>query len=220
VLAACRIASARNADTQARQTVGRALRRAAAETSALPTPAAAEPVPATWHRHHRVGSWLAGYRERDVSETPKEKTDRQLIELLNEVRVALPGAQVLLGFLLTAPLATRFAHTSELDRVLLYLCTVVTAAGVLLLMAPSVYHRIRWDEGGKQDVVAVGHQFFLVGTSCLALGLLFAVFVIAELIIGTVAAVCATAIVLSVGLSTWYLLPLRRSRRASIRAEE
>jgi len=53
----------------------------------------------------------------------------------------------------------------------LYLCTVITAAGVLLLMAPSVYHRVRWNEGGKQDVVAVGHQLFLIGTFCLALGL-------------------------------------------------
>jgi hypothetical protein len=91
-------------------------------------------------------------------ETAKEKTDRQLIELLNEVRVALPGAKVLLGFLLTAPLASRFSRTSALDRVLLYLCTVVTAVGVLLLMAPSVYHRVRWNEGGKQDVIAVGHR--------------------------------------------------------------
>jgi hypothetical protein len=144
----------------------------------------------------------------------------QLIELLTERRVALPGAQVLLGFLLAAPLATRFARTSELDRVLLYLCTVVTASGVLLLMAPSVYHRIRWHEGGKQDVVAVGNQLFLDGTTCLALGLFFAVFVIAELIIGTVAAAVATAVVLAVAVSTWYLLPLTRGRHARIRAEE
>jgi hypothetical protein len=82
-------------------------------------------------------------------------TDRQLIELLTELRVALPGVQVLLGFLLTAPLASRFGRTSELDRGLLYLCTVVTSSGVLFLMAPSLYHRIRWEERGRQDVVAI-----------------------------------------------------------------
>jgi hydrogenase-4 membrane subunit HyfE len=155
-----------------------------------------------------------------VAETPKEKTDRQLIELLNELRVALPGAQVLLGFLLTAPLASRFGRTSELDRALLYLCTVITAAGVLFLMAPSVYHRVRWNEGGKQDVVVVGHQLFLIGTFCLALGLFAAVFVIGDLLFGILAASVATAAAFAVVLSTWYVLPLRRSHDPRVRAEE
>src|SRR5262245_2766111 len=135
--------------------------------------------------------------------TPKEKTDRQLIELLTELRVALPGAQVLLGFLLTAPLASRFGRTSELDRALLYVCTVITAAGVLFLMAPSVYHRMRWDEGGKQDVVRVGHLLFLIGTFCLAVGLLCAVFVIGDILFGMAAAAAATAVSLAVVVSTW-----------------
>src|SRR5262249_17764820 len=133
-----------------------------------------------------------------VSETPKERTDRQLIELLTELRVALPGAQVLLGFLLTAPLASRFGRTSQLDRTLLYVCTLVTAAGVMLLMAPSVYHRIRWDAGGKQDVILVGHRLFLAGTGLLAVGMLCAVFVIGDLIFDTAAAVVGLGVTLAV----------------------
>lgn len=155
-----------------------------------------------------------------MSETPKEKTDRQLIELLNELRVALPGAQVLLGFLLTAPLASHFARTSQLDRVLLYLCTVVTAVGVLFLMAPAVYHRIRWNEGGKEDVVVVGHRLFLIGTGSLALGLVFAVFVFGDLLFGVIAAGVAAAIVGGVVLSTWYALPLRRGGDPRVRSLE
>jgi MFS family permease len=145
-----------------------------------------------------------------VTETRKERTDRQLIELLNELRVALPGAQVLLGFLLTAPLASRFGRTSQLDRAVLYACTLVTAVGVLLLLAPSVYHRVRWNEGGKEDVIRVGHRLFLVGTSCLAVGLLLAVFLIGDVLFGLGAAVVAVVLPLAVVVVTWYALPLRR----------
>ena len=98
-----------------------------------------------------------------MPESEKEKTDRQLVELLNELRVALPGAQVLLAFLLTAPFATRFGRASRLDHALLFTCTVVTGVAVVLLLAPSVYHRMRWNEGGKQDVIRVGHRLFLGG---------------------------------------------------------
>jgi high-affinity Fe2+/Pb2+ permease len=155
-----------------------------------------------------------------ADESAKERTDRQLIELLTELRVALPGAQVLLGFLLTAPLASRFGHVSSLDRALLYACTLITAAGVLLLMAPSVYHRIRWQAGGKEDVIAVGHRLFLFGVSCLALGLLCAVFVIGDLLYGGLAAsfgAAAGALLIAV---TWYLLPLQRRRDPDVRAAE
>src|SRR5262249_58408329 len=125
----------------------------------------------------------------ELAESPKERTDRQLIELLTELRVALPGPPVLPGFLLTAPRASRFGRVSSLDRAVLSACTLITLAGVLLLMAPSVYHRIRWQTGGKEDVIEIGHRLFLIGVSCLAVGLLCAVFVIGDLLYGGVAAV-------------------------------
>ena len=76
-------------------------------------------------------------------ETAKERTDRQLIELLTELRVALPGAQLLLAFLLTVPFATRFGRMTEGQRDALFACLLLTALGTVLLMAPSVYHRLR-----------------------------------------------------------------------------
>jgi high-affinity Fe2+/Pb2+ permease len=147
-----------------------------------------------------------------VPESAKEQTDRQLIELLNELRVALPGAQVLLGFLLTAPLATRFGKLDSLDRAVLYACTLVTAAGVLFLMAPSVVHRMRWNTGGKGDVVRIGHRLFLAGTACLAAGLLCAVFLIGDLIYGLAGAIVGTAISAVIIASMWYAVPLRMAQ--------
>ena len=155
-----------------------------------------------------------------VPETEKEKTDRQLIELLNELRVALPGAQVLLAFLLTAPFQARFAHTTGLQQGLLYVGVLFTAGGVVLLMAPSLYHRVRWNQGGKEDVVRVGHALFLAGTACLALGMLCAVFVVVDFLSGLVAAVVTVIVLLALVGVTWYLLPIEHGRDPRVRQTE
>jgi len=160
------------------------------------------------------------HRPGTSGETPKQKTDRQLIELLNELRVALPGAQVLLAFLLAVPFATRFDKVDHRDRVALFICLLLTAMGTILLMAPSVYHRLRWNQGGKSDVVAVGHVLLLVGTSLLGLGVLVAVYMVSDFLFGEVAGFAAAAVIGLTVLVTWYLIPLVRGRTAAIRERE
>ena len=80
-------------------------------------------------------------------EGEKERTDRQLIELLTELRVVLPGAQVLLAFLFTVPFAARFGEISRPQRVGFFTSLLFTATGTVLLVAPSIYHRLRWGSG-------------------------------------------------------------------------
>jgi len=155
-----------------------------------------------------------------MTETDKEKTDRQLIELLNELRVALPGAQVLLAFLLTAPFQAHFTRTTDFERAVLFAGVMFTCVGVVLLMAPPVYHRIRWNEGGKRDVVRVGHRFFLVGTGALVLGLLCAIFVVAEFLFGLAAAIVAVVALTALVATTWYVLPLERGRDPYVQRQE
>jgi len=155
-----------------------------------------------------------------MTETEKEKSDRQLIELLNELRVALPGAQVLLAFLLTAPFQTRFTRTTSFERAALFAGVLLTGAGVALLMAPSVYHRVRWNEGGKEDVVRVGHRFFLAGTACLALGMFSAVFVVADFLFGLPAAIAGVGVLFALVVVTWYWLPIERGRDPRVRDTE
>jgi hypothetical protein len=92
------------------------------------------------------------------------------MELLGELRVVLPGAQVLLAFLFTVPFATHFNQVSRGGRIVFFVCLVLTSLATILLMAPSVYHRLRWEKGGKGDVIRVGHVMFLVGTAALGLG--------------------------------------------------
>ena len=155
-----------------------------------------------------------------MNETDKEKTDRQLGELLNELRVALPGAQVLLAFLLTAPFQAQFVRATHTERTVLFAGVMLTGMGVLLLLAPSVYHRVRWGEGGKTDVVRVGHRFFLAGTAGLTLGLLCATFVVADFLFGGVLAIAAVVSLLGLVALTWYLLPLERGRDPRVRRQE
>ena len=161
-----------------------------------------------------------GYQVTGMAETEKERTDRQLLEMLNELRVALPGAQVLLGFLLTVPFATRFGRVTHVERIALLVCLLSTVAGTILLMAPSVYHRWRWNQGGKSDVVLVAHWFFLVGTAMLGVGILAGVFLVSSVVFGSATAIVCTIAAAVTLVATWYVLPLSRGREARVRQRE
>ena len=153
-------------------------------------------------------------------EGEKERTDRQLIELLTELRVVLPGAQVLLAFLFAVPFAARFGGISRLQRVGFFTSLLFTATGTVLLMAPSVYHRLRWGRGGKSDVIRVGHWLFVVGTAFLALGLLAGLLLVSDVVYGAWAAGIATTAVAACLLGSWYALALTRGRSAASNQDE
>ena len=153
-------------------------------------------------------------------ETRKERSDRQLTELLNELRVALPGAQVLLAFLLAVPFATRFGRVDAVEKVALFVALISTVVGTLLLMAPPVYHRLRWGRGGKTDVIVVAGRLFLVGTGFLALGVLAAVYLVTSVLYDAAVAIATTCVIGTAVLLIWYLLPLRRGSRPDVRARE
>ena len=145
----------------------------------------------------------------EAEETPKERTDRQLLELLNEVRVALPGAQFLFAFLLAVPFASRFGDVSHRLQIVFYICLLSTLAATILLMAPAVYHRIRWRQGNKTDVIRVAHRMFLAGMASLALAMTTAVWFVSAFLFGTVESLIAASLsVVLLGL-TWFALPLR-----------
>ena len=150
-----------------------------------------------------------GGGETEAEETPKERTDRQLLELLNEVRVALPGAQFLFAFLLAVPFASRFGDVSHRLQIVFYVCLLSTLAATILLMAPAVYHRIRWQQGNKTEVIRMAHRMFLAGMASLAVAMTTAVWFVSAFLFGTVESlIAATLSVVLLGL-TWFALPLR-----------
>jgi hypothetical protein len=162
---------------------------------------------------------MTGAAER-TQESRKAKTDRQLMELLGELRVVLPGAQVLLAFLLTVPFATHFDQVTHGGRIVFFICLVLTSMATILLMAPSVYHRLRWEKGGKGDVIRMGHVMFLVGTATLALGILAAMCLVVEVLFGWIVAAVAVGLIGLTIVAAWYAVPLTRGREGRIREIE
>jgi hypothetical protein len=143
-----------------------------------------------------------------------------LNELLSELRVTLPGSQVLLGFLLTIPFASRFELANTTQRWTYFVSLWATFVGTVLLMAPAVYHRVRWRRGGKSDAIAIAHRLFLVGTGCLGFGLSAALFFVAGTVFEPIVAVSVAVLTSLLLIGTWYVLPLTRSYRDDVAEAE
>ena len=149
-------------------------------------------------------------------ETELERCDRNLVELLQEVRVVQTGVQVLFAFLLTASLAPRFPTLSNFQQ-LTYFATLLAAGGAaILLIAPTAYHRILFRLGDKEHLVAVANRFTLAGLACVALSMVGAVLLVTDLLFDDLAVIVTTTGLAALGcVSLWCVAPLLR--RAKIR---
>ena len=147
-------------------------------------------------------------------ESHSERVNRELIELLNELRVALPGVQVLFAFLLAVPFAQGWVQTNDFQRDLYFGVLLCTAIASALLIAPSAYHRINFREKDKERMLLTSNWLTIAGLVFLALALVGAVALIADFIYGpAVPILCAGAgAVLFAGL--WFVLPIIRRNPA------
>jgi uncharacterized integral membrane protein len=143
-------------------------------------------------------------------ETESERVDRNLSELLQELRVALPGVQVLFAFLLTIPFNQRFAElTSAQQRI--YLTTLLaTMVAAVLLIAPTAYHRITFRKQQKAHLVVLANRLSIVGLGFLALSMTGVVLLITDFLFGTIVTVACTSFAALMFASFWYALPLAR----------
>ena len=154
-------------------------------------------------------------------ESDEQRHNRELIELLNELRVALPGVQVLFAFLLAVPFANGFPKLGKLDRDVFFAAFITTALSTVLLIGPSSYHRLRWRQHDKERMLRVSNALTIAGLFLLAVAITCTVFVITDFLFHRSWAAAFTAVVAAVFLVVWYGLPLgaavrdlRRSRRA------
>ncbi len=145
-----------------------------------------------------------------AEETHEERVNRELIELLNELRVALPGVQVLFAFLLAVPFSQRFAETTELQRDAYMTALLSTLAGSVFLIAPTAYHRIRFRDRDKEALLRISNVFAIVGVVCLAVGMTAVVFLVTDLIFKGVTTVIVTAATGALFATVWFVLPLLR----------
>ena len=147
-------------------------------------------------------------------ETPPERYDRNLTELMGELRVALPGVQVLFGFLLIAPFNAHFNQTSAFERDLYFASLLLTLLASILLIAPTMVHRLEFRQGRKDYVVDAGNRLTIAGLTVLAVALTCAVTLITHYLFGQTAAIVTAAAAALVFGAVWYLLPLALGRRA------
>jgi hypothetical protein len=155
-------------------------------------------------------------------ETEEQRLDRNLTELLNELRVALPGVQVLFAFLLGVPFTQRFAQLAPYQEDIYFGTLICAAAASAFLIAPSAQHRIEFRLQDKHHIVFLANRFAIIGLAFLALAMTGVVLLITDFIFGTVATAVATAMTGLLFLLLWYVMPLRRrlELRATGRREE
>ena len=145
-----------------------------------------------------------------AEESQEERINRELIELLNELRVALPGVQVLFAFLLAVPFTQRFSDATELQTDAFMVALLSTLAGSVFLIAPSAYHRIRFRNRDKEALLRISNVFAIVGMGCLALGMTAVVFLVTDIIFKGAVTAIVTAATAALFASVWFVLPLVR----------
>src|SRR3954467_9915067 len=146
------------------------------------------------------------------NETPLERCDRNLAELMQEVRVAQTGVQVLFGFLLTVPFGMRFEDITRTERAVYFITLMLAGAAAMLLIAPTSQHRLLFRCGDKQRLVIIANRYAIAGLLAVAATMVGAVLLVSLLVLGSLAAALASAAAaLSCGWC-WYAEPLRRRR--------
>ena len=157
-------------------------------------------------------------RLRGRDETPEERADRNLAEMLQELRVALPGVQVLFAFLLTVPFSQNFTRLSAGQQKLYYGILIATALATVLLIAPTAHHRLLFRQRDKEHLVVISNRYAIAGLAVLASAILGALFLIGDYLYGTETTVIVTACVGLVLVGVWYALPIHR--RAQLQSAE
>jgi hypothetical protein len=149
-----------------------------------------------------------------------QRADRNMLELLQELRVAQTGVQILFAFLLSLSFTERFGRIDTTQRwtyVVTLLLSVLTAG---LLVAPAAAHRITFRRGIKAETVQLGHRLFSAGLVTLALTLTGAVLLVLDVSIGRRLAVIMASGVVIVLIGLWFVLPAPLLRRARARADD
>src|SRR5919198_2773766 len=141
------------------------------------------------------------------AESEEERADRNLSDLLQELRVALPGVQVLFAFLLTVPFSQRFSDLTGFEEKLYFGVLICTALATVLLTAPTVGHRILFRRQQKEYLVTIANRLALVGMFLLAVSMCGAIGLISNFLFGTATAVVSSAVMALAFVGFWFTGP-------------
>jgi putative flippase GtrA len=140
-------------------------------------------------------------------ETPKARRDRELGELMQELRVALPGVQVLFAFLLTVPFSNRYGSLGTGDRRIYFAAVLAAAVSSLLLIAPAANHRLLFRDGTKERLLRAANRVAIAGFVTLGIGIGLALYLVTTVVYDTAVALVVTALVATMTVFTWFVFP-------------
>jgi Family of unknown function (DUF6328) len=148
-------------------------------------------------------------------ESAPQRDDRNLAELIQELRVAGLGVQILFGFLLSLPFTTRFSQLTGAQRALYLACLILSAAATVLLIGPVAYHRLVFRRGLKERLVKFANVLAIVGLAAVAAAVLSAVLLLTWYVAGALTGGVITALIGVMIVALWLAVPLasRRDRR-------
>ena len=149
----------------------------------------------------------------DDPDREERRRDRQMIELLNELRVALPGVQILFAFLLTVPFAQGFERTTSYQRNLFFGVLMATAVSTICLIAPTATHRLRFHQNERAYVIESSNRLLIAGLVFLAVAILGAVVLITDFLFGGTKVWIYSGLLAVLIVGLWFARPLGRHVR-------
>jgi hypothetical protein len=148
--------------------------------------------------------------EEHDDESRRERVNRELIELLNELRVALPGVQVLFAFLLAVPFANGWSKVTKFQKDVFFATLIATSVSTACFIVPTAYHRLNFRKREKEQVLVTSNKFAIAGIMFLAVSMIGVIVLITDVIYSDVAAAATGLLALLLFGGLWLALPLLR----------
>ena len=171
-------------------------------------PAPVQPVSPSRRARTRDDDWNTSHR----AEAPLERADRNFAELLQGLRIAQTGGQILFGFLLSLPFTANFGQIDGFQRSVYLFTLFGSAATIMLLSAPAAAHRLMFQRGRKRELVRLSHGFAGSGLAVLAVTVTAGFLLVVDVAVGRGAAVLGTSLMASTFAALWLLIPWRGCR--------
>jgi Family of unknown function (DUF6328) len=149
-------------------------------------------------------------REHDADESRQARVNRELIELLNELRVALPGVQVLFAFLLAVPFSAGWDNVTSFQKDVFFATLVATSVSTACFIVPTAYHRLNFRQQDKEHILLSSNKFAIAGIIFLALSMTGVVVLITDVIYSDAMAAVSGVVALVLFGGLWVALPLLR----------
>jgi Family of unknown function (DUF6328) len=143
-------------------------------------------------------------------ETEKQRWDRNFADLLQELRVAQTGVQILFAFLLTLPFQAHFTATSRLQRDVYLVALISAAFATAMIISPVAFHRALFRQGRKPELVRFAHRMASGGLAFLLVAMVSSVFVVTDFVLNVTSAIIVTAVTGAFFLTFWAILPFAR----------